>query len=228
MAKPVTESVALAILSKTPGFAEAKTRLAGTIGKARAAQLHGILVQRSIRLAKSLSANTAVKVYMAPAEEFAEAHDWWQSKGLETISTGQGHLGCRMHAVHSVLMRRHSACVLAGTDCPSLDAEQVIAAIRQLEQAPATIGPCHDGGFYLFGSRFSVPLSCWQQPTWGGGQARQQFLASLHQAGHNAVQTLVFRYDLDTIEDAVPVLAQMPADDPDRKAIAECLKQALP
>lgn len=223
MAQPMSDSVALAILSKTPGFTEAKTRLARAIGRDRAERLHDVLVRRCIRLADLLSANAAVKVYIAPAEGCTRAHDWWQSRGLQTISTGHGHLGWRMQAVHSALMARHSACILTGTDCPSLGVEQLIAAIRQLDQTAAIIGPCHDGGFYLFGSRFAVSRSCWQQTAWGSGLARQQFLACLGQSGCGAVQALEFRHDLDTIDDAAPVLAQMPTDDPDREAIAECL-----
>ena len=131
-------SAALAIFVKTPGLSPIKTRLAQTLGDAAAIEFH-----RRACVAVAAAADAATRAglpivaYWAVAERVALESDEWS--GLPRLWQGEGDLGTRLDAVHTVLQARHGTALLFGADTPQLSVEllaQALAALGHLAVFP--------------------------------------------------------------------------------------------
>ena len=134
--------VALFARYPTPGLA--KTRLIPAIGAERAAAIHRTLVERTIATVRE--ADLAITVWTTGAERGQFAH--WLGSDIALAEQGDGDLGAR-------LARVPAPAILLGADVPGLTAVHLRAAVEALKTSALTIGPAHDGGYYLLG--FTAP-----------------------------------------------------------------------
>jgi hypothetical protein len=88
----------------------------------------------------------------------AEMQDWLGSD-LDLVQQGPGRLGDRMfRAMRGALDGGAAAALLAGTDCPGIDAAVFCQALDALGRADVVFGPSADGGYYLVGLRRAEDL----------------------------------------------------------------------
>lgn len=195
---------AIAIFVKTPGISPVKSRLAASIGAARAVQCH---LRCAEAIAAIATAAAVGPVYWAVAErEGLDDPNWSQLPRL--LQAGEG-LGSRMRSVHDELCRRHGAAILIGADLPQLEARWLRAADRHLQAGPAhgVIGPARDGGFWLLGANAGLPPQVWDAPNYGGPEVTSDFL----QAAGDRLDwiRLGLRSDLDHHGDLAAVIDEL-------------------
>lgn len=181
----------LAVFVKTPELSPVKTRLAADIGAQQAAQVYEQLLAASAAMMRKVRESGAA-VHWAVGEREGAANPRWRE--FPAVFTGDGGLGARLHNVYSFLRRRYGVAALAGADCPSLDAETVLAA---LESARNNIvaGPTADGGFYLFAAARPIPERAWTAVSYSRCDTLAQLLQQFSD-GDDAV-ILPARVDVD-------------------------------
>lgn len=176
---------AIAVFAKTPGVSPIKTRLAAGIGKERAKEFYLL----SLKVAEELNqqvreqSNHEVTPYWALAEKEGADLPLWSA--FDTLWTGDGGLGKRMHTVSAGLLMEYDQVLLIGTDIPQLTPEILLEAIEQLKASPEScvIGPSLDGGFYLIGSSHPIPEEVWTNVTYSRADTLEQFLGNMADFG---------------------------------------------
>ncbi len=190
--------VGLGIFAKTAALSPVKTRLAASIGKAQAEQFYHLSVLAIEQLALALP--TAICPHWAIAE--ADGLDAAQWQNLPHFWTGDGDLGARLHQVYRKLRQSHGAAMLMGTDSPQLSPSLLEEAQKHLAQNPNAIvlGPCCDGGFYLFAGGVDIPQSCWTSVTYSESSTLEQLVDQLRPLNVD-IQYLPEQQDVDVAPD---------------------------
>jgi uncharacterized protein len=187
------------VVCKAPIPGLAKSRLVPLLGEAGAARLHQELATRMIHVAAA-AALAPVELWCAPDQ----AHDFFQgfaSDRVQLFSQPEGDLGARMaHALASSLARPGvDRAVLIGTDCPTLDADYLNAAIAALGDHDAVIGPAEDGGYGLIGLRH-CDEAWFGGIDWGGADVCARTCRHFNNAGLRFA-LLRLLWDVDRPED---------------------------
>ena len=176
----------LVLFVRYPTAGRAKTRLIPALGAQGAADLHRRLTERTLATLRATGLPVELRTTGAPTAAF---HRWLGD--VVCIPQGCGHLGARM--------RRGAAdapAILVGADIPDLAPGHLIAAAKALANAPVTIGPAEDGGYYLIGVREPLPW-LFAPMAWGTRSVRTTTLDRLAKRGV-AVTLLAPLSDLDT------------------------------
>ncbi|VVS99204.1 TIGR04282 family arsenosugar biosynthesis glycosyltransferase [Erythrobacter sp. EC-HK427] len=170
----------IALFARYPVAGKAKTRLIPALGAEGAAELHRLLVERTLSTMRASGLPFAV---WTTGEEHA-AFAQWPGEDVPMIAQGEGDLGAR-------LARVPAPAILLGADIPDVTAEHLLAAAKALEEVPVVIGPASDGGYYLLGFRDPVPFLFDDMP-WGTEQVRALTEARLEARGisYRLLQTL--------------------------------------
>lgn len=140
------------VFAKAPLPGYAKTRLAGTLGPAAAAQLAQRLLEAMLEQAVA-SRVGPVELCAAPDTGHPVLTRLASEHGIALSSQGDGDLGARMQRALTRALRTASCALLVGTDAPALDAAYLRAAAQALVEHDAVFGPALDGGYTLVGLR---------------------------------------------------------------------------
>ena len=139
---------ALIIFVKNPIEGQVKTRIAKTVGHAKATEIYRELLGYTRDVTESLPAEIYAKtVYYG---DFINENDLWNgwSKALQP----EGDLGTRMkHAFREQFELGASNVVIIGSDCLALQSRHLEEAFRRLQTEEVVLGPSTDGGYYLLG-----------------------------------------------------------------------------
>lgn len=176
---------AIAIFAKTPGVSPIKTRLAAGIGKERAEEFYQLSLKVAEELIQQVREQSEYEVtpYWALAEKEGADLPLWNA--FDTLWTGDGGLGKRMHTISAGLLLEYDQVLLIGTDIPQLIPEILLEAMERLEAKPeqCVIGPSLDGGFYLIGSAFTIPEEIWTNVTYSRADTLEQLVRRLTNIG---------------------------------------------
>ena len=150
---PVSASAVLLIqFAKAPQAGRVKTRMMPVLSAQQACALHAELTLWTCR---QLLASGQGDVELAVAGD--EEHPLFkQCQALGDVSVSQQcgtDLGERMYHAISAGLRRYSAVILVGSDCPAIDPAYLASAVTALQSAPVVVGPAVDGGYVLIGAR---------------------------------------------------------------------------
>lgn len=146
---------ALVLFARSPQLGQVKTRLAATVGNARALEIYRDLVEHVVGHVRELSGVAAV-IACTPDEGVSDMEQWFP--GLSAEGQGEGDLGLRMQrAMDRAFARGAHRVVILGTDCPEADARVMQQAFSLLGQRDVVFGPATDGGYYLVGARRETP-----------------------------------------------------------------------
>ena len=137
---------ALIIFKKNLLYGKVKTRLAATIGNARAFDVYKKLISHTYSVAKQVTCDSIV--YYSSHIEKNDEHNFYKE-----IQYGNN-LGERMkNAFNDVFQKKYSKVIIIGSDCPQLNCTIVNEAFEQLNNVDVVIGPAADGGYYLLGMK---------------------------------------------------------------------------
>lgn len=135
---------ALIIFQKKPELGKVKTRLAATIGQAKAMEAYQLLLQHTHKQVSLVQCD--VFVYFEKEID----PDFIRDRRYAAALQSRGDLGHKMKtALKEVFVQRYQKAIIIGSDCRDLDHEVLEEAIDQLSANDLVIGPAKDGGYYL-------------------------------------------------------------------------------
>jgi rSAM/selenodomain-associated transferase 1 len=176
----------LIVFAKLAVEGRVKTRLAASVGPARALEVHRRLVDTTLALARASGADTLELRYDAagaaagsaatalPAALSAEGWRTGPQRGVD--------LGARMHEALDASLADGERPVLVGSDCPSLCPGDLRDAFDALAAADAVFAPAEDGGYALVGVSRSAP-GLFDRMRWGTSEVMTTTLARAEHAG---------------------------------------------
>lgn len=194
----------LSIFAKYWQPGQVKTRLAASIGAARAAALQQLFFRFLVtRLADSAE---RCAVVFSPSERNAEFR-LASGDGWHLCPQSEGDLGARLrHHVQAALNDGVEQIVIVGADSPTLPMEYVEQAFRSLESHSVVLGPSQDGGYYLVGTSGTPPI--FEDIDWGTESVLQQTMEHLKRASISYT-LLPEWYDIDTLSDLEQLICEL-------------------
>ena len=191
----------LIVLARAPLPGEAKTRLAASIGEMEAAGVYArMLYAYLLELARADLAGITLQLSVASAATlpfFAEAFPEY-----DLVAQCEGDLGARLAAsFEDAFAAGAESVVVTASDPPALDSALIRRAFDALERAPAVIGPCPDGGYYLLGMR-TPGASLFEGVAWGTDRVLRQTERLASAAGLTMLR-LPEHLDIDIGEDLI-------------------------
>lgn len=149
------------IFYRNPEWGKVKTRLAATVGNARALDYYIRLAAHTRDVALPLPCDKAL-FYSHALDE----NDTWPNTAFQKqVQTG-GDLGDKMqHAFMWGFAQGYRAVCIIGTDCFELTTDIIRMAFAHLRTADAVLGPAADGGYYLLGMKALHP-AVFQHKAW--------------------------------------------------------------
>lgn len=159
----------LILFARLPRLGAGKRRLARDIGAVAALRFERLMLARSLR---RLGRDRRWRLRLAVTPDRAAAR--WPGR-FRAFPQGGGDLGARMR-------QAMAACppgpvVLVGTDIPGLTPAHIAEAFALLARHDVVFGPASDGGFWLVGSRHSMPA--FGPVRWSSRHALEDTLANL-------------------------------------------------
>jgi rSAM/selenodomain-associated transferase 1 len=217
----------LVILAKAPLRGTVKPGLEARLGAEGALALHRALLEDAACQFGSVAAG-AVKVRIAatPDVNHPELAELVKRYGGGLIEQGPGSLGDRIARLQAQLFTPGVPSVtFVGTDAPTLPLVHVNDAWKRLEKHEVALGPCEDGGFYLYGS--TLPTSeAFEGVEWGTARTLDRIRENLRRAGRTVTE-LPGWWDVDRPEDLERLQASL-AEFPTRApTTAKALRQLL-
>lgn len=187
---------AVAIFLKAPRPGRVKTRLAAEIGDRHALRLYRLMAARTLAAVRETGLDATV--WFAPADAGAELR-YWLGDDWPLRPQASGDLGARLVA-SSQAVEAGRGWIALGGDCPSITATVVRQASASVERGEITIGPTHDGGYYLLGGLTPLPDLFTGMP-WSTERLLTETRARLTRVGAKWHELPVLR-DVDTAADA--------------------------
>jgi len=205
------EKYCLGVFAKYWEPGRVKTRLAKSIGEAKAADVY-LAFLKTLLFRFDSAANRSSVLAFSPDDRLED----FQRLSSETTGSdeawnftpqGDGDLGARLHRFFAEQLQRYEQVIVIGTDSPTLPSNLLDQANRLLESHDVVLGPSEDGGYYLVGARDGVP-PIFSGIDWSTEQVWQQTVASLqhHRAKFAVLPTW---YDVDTIDDLQRLQAEL-------------------
>ena len=136
---------ALLIFAKNFEPGKVKTRLAATLGHAKAFSIYTQLLEHTVSVTNYLHVDKIVFYSSHIAQE-----DVWNDNYYHKQVQEGSDLGERMNNAFSYAFQKgYDRVVIIGTDCPELTAGILMNAFAYLNNHDVVIGPAADGGYYL-------------------------------------------------------------------------------
>jgi uncharacterized protein len=152
-------SKALIIFIKNPQKGKVKTRLARTVGDDKALEIYLELLKITLENAQILRGPLREKETIKPYlfySDFVDTQDEWSSEVFEKMVQSGDDLGERMSNAFKIVLEKHPAACIIGSDCPTLSVAILEQSFSNLNDSDYTIGPSTDGGYYLLGIRKGI------------------------------------------------------------------------
>lgn len=142
MTKPL-----LIILVRNPVPGKVKTRLAATMGEARALEIYLRLLAHTAEITKTLPVDKVVYY-----SDFIDKKDIWDHTVYQKQLQHPGDLGQKLkRAFEWGFDAGYRDICIIGSDCFELTPEIIMDGFQALATYNAVLGPARDGGYYLLG-----------------------------------------------------------------------------
>lgn len=217
---------ALIVVAKRPVPGETKTRLCPPLNPQSAADLYRCLLLDTLVLLRQLEgADLTVAYTPARARAYFEAI---LPNGFRLLPQQGTDLGERLaNALGQHFALGHHRVAIMNSDGPTLPLTCLAEAFSGLDHADVTLGPGHDGGYYLIGMK-QLQTELFRGITWSTEHVFVQTMAVCRRLGLS-VHLLPEWYDVDVEADLERLrrdLAQNPALAPHTRAFLERWQKA--
>ncbi|WP_166269389.1 TIGR04282 family arsenosugar biosynthesis glycosyltransferase [Marinobacter caseinilyticus] len=208
----VVPTTVLIQFAKWPEAGRVKTRLIPALGVQGALDAHCRLTLTV--LGHLLASGRAVEFWwdralaQPPASARPVVSEVRAASLVENVQMGAD-LGARMHQALAQSLQTRDKVLIIGSDCPSVDAPYIEAALAALDHSDAVIGPSEDGGYVLLGAR-RVAEGMLVDIEWGSARVLGQTCERMTACGLT-YQLLEPRWDVDEAEDWERFVRQPPA-----------------
>lgn len=168
----------IAVFARAPVPGAAKTRLIPALGAVGAADLHRLMVRRTLATAcaAALGPVTLWRAGDVGSPFFAEcARDFH----VALADQCDGDLGARMG---DAFTQARGPLLLVGTDCPMLTPDHLAACAAALSANDAVFLPAEDGGYALVGARRCI-VDIFVGMPWGTAAVMAETRARLRKLG---------------------------------------------
>jgi uncharacterized protein len=203
----------LIVFVKNPIQGKVKTRIAATVGEAKATEVYLELLNHTKAVITKWLEKLDIKVQKQAVIYYGDYINdddlWSEPYFLKKLQVSTSDLGERMQAAFEEELNADTPnrVVIIGSDCLTLRPKHLTEAFEALAKNDVVIGPASDGGYYLLGMkalhRFLFENKSWSQPT-----LMEETMAEIKQIesrrptrlNHYLLETLS---DVDTWEDYV-------------------------
>ena len=174
-----------------------KTRLAKTMGNEKALAIYKELLLHTLNIAEK----TNVSVFVFVAEEKNNINTDFDLLQNFTTHIQQGaDLGDRMkNAFDKIFDEGFTQVCIIGSDCMDLTDHIISMAFTSLINHDVTIGPTHDGGYYLLGMN-KTQHSLFENKSWSTNKVFTETMNDIRTAG-SSFFLLPVLCDIDTESD---------------------------
>ncbi|MCY7408770.1 MAG: TIGR04282 family arsenosugar biosynthesis glycosyltransferase [Chitinophagales bacterium] len=185
----------LMIFVKNPVEGKVKTRLAKTVGHAKALEVYGELVAHTNAVAKKIPFDKAVFY----SDEIL-TDDIFDPKHFQKYDQEGSDLGKRMlNAFKLAFGKRYRRVVIIGSDSFEITPRIIKQAFEELNTNNFVIGPSHDGGYYLLGMS-ALHVSLFKNKKWSHDEVLQDTLIDIRNM-NGTYKLLKELIDVDNEED---------------------------
>jgi rSAM/selenodomain-associated transferase 1 len=194
----MSDKEVLIIFAKAPEPGQVKTRLQPPLSKEDAARLQEALILDTLHATDFLSRKRVLAC--APTTDHPFFLKCSGERPLSLIAQQGKDLGERMrNAFAWGFSQGFRKVVLIGSDAPTLPADFIEKAFKQLDLTRLVLGPSLDGGYYLIGAQPPTP-DLFDEIAWGTDGV---FLATLRKLNRQreSFHLLPFWYDIDRPQD---------------------------
>jgi rSAM/selenodomain-associated transferase 1 len=138
---------AIIIFIKNPVLGKVKTRLAATVGDAKALKIYLLLISHTLQEVENTEADKYIFFSDAVVDEIGSN----MLPYYKMVQHGKD-LGKRMlNAFATVFAKGYKKVIIIGTDCPGINSALLNSAFKKLDETQIVFGPATDGGYYLAG-----------------------------------------------------------------------------
>lgn len=185
----------LIIFYRNPELGKVKTRLAATIGDAKAYSIYLLLSEHTRYVVEKLPFHKILYY-----SDFVDPDDNWSTAVHEKLTQSGDDLGEKMEtAFRTGFSCGYKSICVIGTDCLDLNARIIKEAFRKLLTHDVVIGPAVDGGYYLLGMNYLHP-AVFKNKNWGSNSVLTETLNDLKMSGLSFWQLETLN-DIDRAED---------------------------
>jgi rSAM/selenodomain-associated transferase 1 len=186
---------ALLIFIRNPELGKVKTRLAKTIGNAKALQVYKDLLQHTMEQTQNIDCDTFVFYDSVIVEG-----DIWKEEFYQKRIQSKGDLGEKMQAAFELIFAMgYTNCIIVGSDLFDLKSELIETAFIELQKNNVVLGPAEDGGYYLLGLK-ELNKSLFKNKDWSTSTVFSDTMKDLETQKIHLLPTL---NDIDTFEDLI-------------------------
>lgn len=206
----IPTSRAIVVMAKQPVPGRVKTRLCPPLSHQEAADLYGAFLTDTLALVTKTEAKGFIAYDPEGAGRFFSA---LAPPGMKCIPQGTGDLGARLARVSKCLFSSGFEQVLIiASDAPGMPQMNLALAFASLDHADLVLGPGHDGGYYLIGTRFHAPALFTGIP-WSSSGVLSKTLEQAEREGMT-VSLLPIWPDVDTVQDLHRLVQELEAGTP--------------
>lgn len=137
----------LLIFIRNPEPGRVKTRLAATVGDARALEVYFLLLD----ITRNAALGVDCQRHLYYSDSVAWHDDWPSDLFTKHVQSGDGLGGRMLHAFSTSFATGAEKVVIIGSDCPEMTSDVIGKAFSALDKHDVVIGPAVDGGYYLLG-----------------------------------------------------------------------------
>jgi rSAM/selenodomain-associated transferase 1 len=188
---------ALVIFVREPELGKVKTRLAKTMGDARALEIYKEMLRHTRDITCGVSADKFVFYTELPA---TNSRFVWDPAIFFTALQQGGDLGERMRNAFELLFSKgyQKLCII-GSDCMGLTSNHIEDAFAALDMNDMVIGPSTDGGYYLLGMK-ELFTELFSNKLWSTDSVLPETIKNIKSAG-KTFHLLRALTDIDTEDD---------------------------
>ncbi len=194
----MTDKIAVCLFAKAPVLGRVKTRMQPVLTASESLALHCDLLRLCCDNLAALD-SSRFQVTLCVTERSDALAELAGEYGYALQLQKGANLGARMsHAVRQGL-QQHSAVVLIGADCPSVDASLVNEISVSLVRHKVVVVPALDGGYVALGLAENAPQLFCNMP-WGEATVAEETLRRVKQL-QGPFECLPAEADIDRPED---------------------------
>ena len=139
------------ILSKNPDLCECKTRLRNFLSNDERVYLSKTMLRMICSEMNKIDAYKLLHLYPSNQGNFSKKLT--RRFNINTTRQISGHLSDKIYSAIDNTNKSYKKRILIGSDIPALSKYDIEDSIYYLDSYDVVIGPSHDGGFYLVGTK---------------------------------------------------------------------------
>ncbi len=196
------KNIALAIFVKTPGLSPIKLDLIRSLGPEAINEFYIQSIKAIEEVILKISSQVQdfkLTPYWAIAEEAGLQNGLWQNFNKILQPTSGLDIGECLASIEDSLLEMHDAVLFMTPHQPHIEPSCIELAIEKTLQNQFVLGPCHGGGYYLYGSQANLSFQEWKSVSHTSDKAFNEFHDVLKKRGE--VHTLSQDFKVNTEED---------------------------